>query len=434
MAQDQRFPTPFTRRRFLQYTGSMVAGSSLLAACAGGGNPATQTGSTGSTNLPTLQQWYHEYGEAGTHQAVLKYAKEYTKANINVGWFPGTGNDYPNKVNAALLTSNPPDVFELPGPTLAQVKAGTIEPLDDIIADVKSDFTPVSLKPLTINGKIYAIKMINDTQMIYYRKSLMDKAGIQPPTTIDDLITASKKLANGNMKGLYIGQDGGPAALSYIMGWAAGGDFLSDDNKVTFNTDAVAGAYEKLKELNANGNILKDAPTYWWDPSAFTQGLCAMQWCGLWAMPGIVKALGDDFGVIPFPAIGAQGKQATVLGGWAEMVAAKGKNVQAAKDFVKWLWIDNATDEIDWNVGYGFHVPPRLSIAAKTDKLKTGQAALAVTNLNTYGHSLSPLWDPAMDTALTTAVSNILKNNANPATELKTAADKCNTELQSLLA
>ncbi|MBO0781680.1 MAG: sugar ABC transporter substrate-binding protein [Ktedonobacteraceae bacterium] len=430
MAQDQNVPTIFTRRRFLQYTGTAALSGSLLAACAGTGGNNTPTNS----NLPTLNQWYHQYGEKGTQDAVFKYAKEYTKANVKVSWVPGTGNEYPDKVRAALLGSNAPDVFELPNPTVDQVKAGQIEPLDDIIASVKDDFNPVALKPLTINGKIYAIKMINDMGVIYYRKSLLQKAGVEPPKTMDDLIAASKKLSSGNQKGLYIGTDGGVDALTYILGWSAGGDFISDDNKIVFNTDRIATAYSKLRELNQSGSLLVDAPTFWWDPSSFTQGLCAMQWCGLWAMPGIQQAIGDDFGIIPFPALDAQGQPATFFGGWAEMVWAKGKNVAAAKDYVKWLWIDNSNVQTDWNVGYGFHVPPRKSTAAKTTKLQSGPAAEAVQFLNQYGHATPPLWDSAMGTALSDAVSHIIKNNANPMSALNTAADKANTELQKLLS
>lgn len=432
MAQDPQFPSsPFTRRRFLQYSGSLALSGSLLAACAGTGGGSS---GGGNSSLPSLTQWYHQYGEQGTHEAVLRYAKQYTKANVQVNWVPGTGNEYPDKLRAALLGSNPPDVFELTNPTVDQVKAGLIEPLDDIIADVKSDFNPTALKPLTINGKIYAIKMINDMGMIYYRKSMLQKANVQPPTTVDELIAAAKKLSSGSVKGLYVGPDGGINALSYIIGWSSGGDFISADNKIVFNTPRMALAYQKLRELNTSGGLLPDAPTFWWDPSSFTQGTCAMQWCGLWAMPGITKALGDDFGVIPFPALDAQGTPATFFGGWAEMVSAKSKNVTAAKDYVKWLWIQNSQVQVDWNVGYGFHVPPRISIAAQTDKLKSGPAAQAVDYLNKYGHATPPLWDSAMDTALTDAVSNIVKNHANPSSELSKAADKCNTELQKLLS
>jgi multiple sugar transport system substrate-binding protein len=432
MAQGPSFPS-ISRRRFLQSSGAAVGaaalGSSFLAACAG-------TSSSASTNssLPTLQQWYHQYGETGTHEAVLRYAKSFTKANVNVSWIAGTGNAYPDKVRAALLGSNPPDVFELPGISVSQVKAGQVEPLDDIIADVKSDFLPADLTPFTVDGHVYGIKMISDPTFVYYRKSLFQKAGITSvPTTVDELIAVAKKLTTGSVKGIYIGPDGGVDALHQIGVWAAGADLVTPDNKIAFNTDRVATMFEKIYELNTSGGVLPDAPTFWWDPSAFTQGLCAMQWCGLWAMPGITKAIGDDFGIFPWPSLDAQGQPATVNGGWAEMVAAKGKNVAVAKELVKSLWIDSTATQIDWNVGYGFHVPPRASIASQTTKLQSSPASDAVSILNKYGHAASVYWTAAMDTTMEGAISNIVKSGKNAKTLLDQAADQCNTQLQQEL-
>ncbi|MBV9617320.1 MAG: sugar ABC transporter substrate-binding protein, partial [Ktedonobacteraceae bacterium] len=108
MTQDQRFPTSFSRRRFLQYTGSAALGGSLLSACAGTNN-GSNTG--GNSSLPSLSQWYHQYGETGTHEAVQRYAKEYTKASVKVNWVAGTGNAYPDAVRAGLLGSKATDVF-----------------------------------------------------------------------------------------------------------------------------------------------------------------------------------------------------------------------------------------------------------------------------------------------------------------------------------
>jgi multiple sugar transport system substrate-binding protein len=426
-----RSSSTFSRRHFLQSSGAAMGaatlGSSFLAACAG-------TGGGTNNSLPTLAHWYHEYGETGTHAAVLRYAKAYTKANVNVNWVQGTADLYPGKLQTALLGSNAPDVFELQNVSLSQVKAGLLEPLDDIISSVQSDFLPASLAPYTVNNHVYAIPMIGDPQFIYYRKSLFQAAGItQPPTTFDELISVAKKLTTGNRKGLYIGNDGGVTSLTYPLLWTIG-DLISADNKISFNTDAVAASFEKLYELNKSKSLLIGAPTDWTDPSAFEQGLAAMQWCGLWAMPGITKALGDDFAIFPLPPVSSQGKPATIAGGWAESVSAKGKNVTAAKAYVKSLWIDTESVQTDWNVGYGFHVPPRKSIAAKTTKLETGQAALAVTILNQYGHSKPPLWDAAMDTALTGAVSNIIKNGGNALSQLNQAATQCTKELQQLLS
>jgi len=420
-----------SRRRFLQSSsaalGTAAFGSAFLAACAG-------TGVTSNGSLPGIAQWYHQYGETGTHEAVQRYAKAFSKANVNVSWIAGTGNAYPDKVQTALLGSNPPDVFELPNLSVSMVKAGLVEPLDDVIGDAKSDFLAADLTPFTVDGKIYGVKMISDPTFVYYRKSMFQEAGItEPPKTVDELIAITKKLAKGNRKGIYIGPDGGVSALSYIIAWAAGGDFISSDNKIAFNTDRVAAAYLKLHELNATGAVLPDAPTYWWDPASFIQGSCAMQWCGLWAMPGIKQKLGDDFGIFPWPALDSQSQPATVNGGWAEMVAAKGKNIAVAKELVKALWVENTQTQIDWNVAYGFHVPPRATIASKTTQLQSGPAADAVDFLNKYGHATPTLWDTAMDTALTDAVSNIVKNGGNALSLLNQAAEKCNTELQKEL-
>jgi multiple sugar transport system substrate-binding protein len=432
MIQDQRFPTSFSRRRFLQYTGSAALGSSFLAACAGG---SAGGGTPTNSSLPSLTQWYHQYGEAGTHQAVLKYAQEYSKtANVTVDWVAGTGNAYPDAVRAALLGSNAPDVFELPSIGLDQVKANLLEPLDDIIASVKSDFKAASLAPFTVNGHVYGIKMINDPTFIYYRKSMFQKANLQIPTTIDELIAAAKKLTSGNVKGIYVGSDSGVTALYEMIVWSTGAELLNADNtQVTYNTARIAAAYEKLYELNTSGGVLPSAPTDWTDSTTFQQGLVAMQWCGLWAMP-LIKAgpVGDDFDVFPFPAFDAQGTPATIDGGWAELVSAKSKNVQAAKDYVKWLWITNTAIQTDWNVGYGFHIPPRISASAAAAKLKTGQAANAVDILNKYGHAISPYWDAKIDLGLQNAASSIAKTGKNALSVLNQAADQANAELQTL--
>ena len=383
----------------------------------------------------TIKQWYHEYGEEGTHDAVMRYAEEFTAANpsiaVEVNWQAGT---YGDALNAALLTDDAPDVFEQNVPTLDQVKQNQIAPLDDLYSEeVKADFNPLDLAAGTIDGKIYWVKMIDDTGCIYYRKSALEAAGVTPPTSLDELIEAAKTLDTGRQKGLFVGNDGGISALLGPLMWSAGGEYLTDDNKPAFNTERVAAAYGKLKTLNDSGALLIGAPTDYWDPSAFIQQLTAMQWTGLWAMPQINREVGDDYGVIPWPKSDDEGQPSTFNGGWGECVFGKSKNLEAAKTLVKWLWIDNADIQKDWCVGYGFHVPPRASTAATTEQLESGTAAEVVKNLADYGHGTPPLWDGTMGTALTQALTNVVQNGADPAAELAAAEEAVQAELDRLL-
>lgn len=426
------------RRQLLRGLGVGAAGLAagrLLAACGGGSSGISGSSGSGSGSKPPVNVWYHQYGEAGTQQAVERYAKEYTKAAVNVQWTPG---DYTSKLNAGLLSTSGPDVFES-SLNIDQVKSGQVVPLDDIIADVKSDYTEADIKSSTVNGKIYQIKMVDDMGVLYYRKSVLDKAGVKPPTTIDDLIAASKALTTKDQKGLFIGNDagvtpafGGGSLLGQIL-WTVGSDFLTADNKPGFLTPEVKQSFAKMRELFLSKSILLGSPTDWWDPSSFTQGLAAMQWCGLWAMPGIQKAVNDDFGVVPWPAFSASvGKPSTFAGGWGAMVSAKSKNVDAAKAYVKWLWIDNTKDQEDFNLSYGFHVPPRKSLAAKASKLQSGPAADALKIFNENAVAANPAWTPKMNNAYADAATNIVRKGGDIDSNLATAEKVVNAELQRL--
>jgi multiple sugar transport system substrate-binding protein len=274
--------------------------------------------------------------------------------------------------------------------------------------------------------------MIDDPQLFYYRKSMLDKANIKPPTTIDELIEATKALTTKSVKGLFLGNDNGTGWAGTQVVNATGQTYLTADNQIAFNSDATAEAMLKVRELVNTKGLLSGAPSDWWDPSAFNQGLCAMTKNGMWAMPAIQKALGDDFGVFPTPAFGSAGKPAVYLGGWSTFVSAKAKDVDAAKKFVKWLWLDQTAYQEDWSLSYGFHIPPRKSLAAKATKLTTGAAAETLKLTQQYGWVDNPAWTSTMTTAFTDMASNVILKNKDAKSELAGVVAKVQTELKTL--
>ena len=97
------------------------------------------------------------------------------------------------------------------------------------------------------------------------------------------------------------------------------------------------------------------------------------------------------------------------------------------------MWIENEKIQQDWNPSYGFHLPPRLSVARDASPLRAPVPALAVKNLQEHGRFLPPAWSSSMNTALNDAVGNILKQGRPAASEVATAAKKCERELRRLL-
>jgi multiple sugar transport system substrate-binding protein len=423
--EDFQMSQRFSRRQFLAIGGAI--GGGLAAAAVTGCSSSPKP----STSKVTLAQWYHQYGESGTQQAVERYAKDYSNATVTVQWTPG---DYDQKAASSLLTDNGPDVFEYGnGPSIDMIKANQVVDLTDLLGDTKSDFTASLIERMTYEGKLYAIPQVTDMQLLVYRKSLLSAAGVQPPTTTDELIAAAKKLTTDKVKGLFVGNDGGVGVLGGPSLWSAGLDYLKPDNGFGFDDPAAVEALRKLHELFTSKALLLGAPTDWSDPSAIAQGLTAMQWTGLWTFPALQKALGDDFGVLPWPKLTDAGKPSVPIGAYGACVSAKSKNVDAAKKYVKWLWVDKTDDQLDWAQAYGFHIPARQSLAAKADKLKSGAAAEAVRFVNENGHAQTPiLWAPKASAAFSDALSRIIKDGADPAAEIKTVKSVAEAEVRRI--
>ena len=141
-----------------------------------------------------------------------------------------------------------------------------------------------------------------------------------------------------------------------------------------------------------------------------------MQWTGLWALPKVKAALGDDFGVAAFPAIGSAGKPAVAAGAYGACVAAKGTDPDAAKAFVKWLWVDQEDDQVEFSTAFGTHIPAKPALAAKATPLASGAGAAAAKLVADNGHVPDIRWTTAIGTAYSSALTNIIVKGADPKT------------------
>ena len=426
------------RRTLLSLAGAAVA-TGTLAAC-GSNNGGLDSGSSASpagsasgsaATGAALTQWYHEYGEAGTQEAVKKYAAAYDKAKVTVKWNPG---DYAKLLSAALLTNDIPDVFESEmGPSIDMIKAGQVADLTDVVGDAKIRFNTELINRMTYEGKLYAVPQVVDMHLLYYRKSLLEKAGVQPPKTFEELVAAAKAVSTKDIGGLFVGNDGlGPIPTALL--YASGNSQLNEDRtEAGFLNQDFYSALTAYRELFNSGALLQSASKDWYDGSPFANEETAMQWGGLWSMTDIQKALGDDFGVLPFPAVGSAGKQATMFGAFGACVAAKGADVEAAKEYVKWLWVDQTDYQVEFANNFGTHVPAQPELAPQCTKLAEGAGKDAAQILTDFGKPASDiLWSGAMADAFAAAVSNVVKKKADPAKEFAAVGTRITAELKRI--
>ena len=421
------------RRSFLSLAGL----AALTSACSGTERQGTPPPSTAYLAGPSrtvkpkipLQQWYHAYESGDLQNAVKRYASGYSAAKVKVVWNAG---DYDATIAGALQNGGAPDVFEAKL-KLDWVRQNQVVALDDVIGAAKDDFLPAALAQQTVEGKVYGVPQAVDTQVLCYRKSMLQAAGVQPPQSLDELIDAAGKLTKDGVKGLFAGNDFGAAALTGPLLWSAGLDYLKPgEHQVGFDDPRAAVVFGKLHTLNANGSLLLGAPADWPDPGAFVNGLAAMQWTGLTNLPRIQSAFGDDYGVLPFPRLDATGVPSVPVSGYGAMVNVKGPHVAEAKAFVKWLWLERTDHQLEFATQFGFHLPARQSLIARAETLASGPAADAARFVRENGRLADggPVWTVAADTALHDVVTKIVRDGADPVAMTKAAVDVANSELK----
>ena len=433
-------PMSISRRHLITLAGGLAATAGLAACGSNTGRPASGTsasagssaGSSGAASGASVSVWYHKYGEDGVEAAVKKWASDYKAANVSVNWYAG---DYDKSVPAALLTSSGPDVFEYAnGPTLDMIQAKQVVDLTDVVADKKAEFTPNVLARVTYQDKIWAVPQMVDMHLLYYRKSLLTKAGLQPPKTLDELITVANALKTNDMGGFYAGKDGGLGVLGSFLIWACGLEQISADGKSAgFNSQPFNDAVATFKKLYDAPGMLKAASTDWYEATPFINGETAMQWAGLWDMNKVQAKWADDFGVIPFPAIGASGRQVVPFGAYSACVSAKAKDVAAAKAWVKSIWVDDEAKQVEFANNYGTHIPAKPKLFAQASKVASGPGADAAKFVTDLGHVSDIRWTDAAGTAYSTALSNVVQSGKDAKTEFTAAADKVAAELKRVV-
>jgi multiple sugar transport system substrate-binding protein len=217
-----------------------------------------------------------------------------------------------------------------------------------------ADFRAGAIGTTTVDGKLTGIPIVTENQVLYYRKDLLEAAGIAVPTTFEELQAAAAKLHNpdAGIYGFVARGQRSPAVTqfsSYL--YSFGGDWFNPETgQATLDSPEAIAAFTLYGDLLRNYGPPGVLNMSWPQAVAvFGQGKAAMYTDANSIFNNLLdpskSQVADKTGIAPFPA-GPKGANVYSVTSWGLAMAANAKNKPAAWEFIKWATSQEVTTKV----------------------------------------------------------------------------------------
>jgi trehalose/maltose transport system substrate-binding protein len=230
------------------------------------------------------------------------------------------------------------------------VVAEHASPLQDQLGQVTESMFPGIVAANTVGEDLIGIPWFTDAGLLYYRTDLLEKYGLEAPTTWGELETSAQTIMDGERADNpdftgFVWQGKAYEGLTCNgVEWLVsqgGGTIIDTDRNVTINNEAAIAALDRAAAW-VNG-ISPEGVTTYTEPESLNVWVAgnaafARNWPYMYAASQEAEPTAGKVGVSPLPkGDGAEDVSAATLGGWQMMVSKYSENQDAAIEFVKYL-------------------------------------------------------------------------------------------------
>ncbi|WP_234716902.1 ABC transporter substrate-binding protein [Ensifer adhaerens] len=324
---------------------------------------------------------------------------------------------YKTKLNTAMASGNPPDVFyTLPGGFLnAFVNGGQMYALDaDLAKDGWGDsFLESALAQTSKDGHAYAVPVDVDSVVFWYDKALFAEKGWTVPSSYDELLALAETIKGEGVVPFALGnKDAWPATFWFqylemrLKGSGVVSSFVNKDAKATLGDEATK-ALEHVAALSSKGyfpigfNGMGDQEAN----MLFLNGQAAMMLNGTWQIGASADAPeGFKLGYFAFPTVkDGAGDQSDVLAGVAATfgISQKAENKADAVTLLKFLTSRQVMTK---------YVELRKTMVTVKDATTEAAAGPVLFDISSKLMADAGHLDPFYDTAMPPAATNIYQH------------------------
>ncbi|WP_248930949.1 ABC transporter substrate-binding protein [Paenibacillus hamazuiensis] len=267
-------------------------------------------------NQPPVEIWFWNPfgGGEGDFAGQIIQSFNASQKQVFVKQLRLESNEYYVKLSTALSSGKGPDVAVVHADRILPfVKAKQITSLDSLAGEAGFDFRAIedaNMRDVIFQGKPYAVPIDTHFHMLYYNKTILQKAGL---LNEDDTPKLGELSPEGFIRMLRQIQTKVPGVQPFAVNtpffqepfldlyYEAGGDLLSPDmTKAAINNEKALSVLKFYQQLYANRLTDLSDKTPW---DSFHEGKAALWFGGVWEAGHHLSEKSLQAGIMPLPPI-----------------------------------------------------------------------------------------------------------------------------------
>jgi multiple sugar transport system substrate-binding protein len=353
------------KRKFSFILAFLLVCSLLVVGCSGGSGGSKQTtagekstesksGTSKSNSQVTIDFWFPWGGDFQKEfkaQVVDEFEKQNPNIKVKMTFVETTGNTQASdKLLTAIAGGNPPDVALFDRFLIGSWAAkGSLTDLTGHVETsniAPSDYYDGLWAEAVYKNKVYALPWGTDNRAMFYNKTLMKAAGLdpeKPPTTIEELDAMAAKIFKKGSGGKYDEIGFIPwmnQGFLFTQGWNWGGQW-EKNSELTPNDPQIVKALEwmawyaktyNVETLTSFSNAMGQTGM-----NPFWTGKVGFVYDGNWILNDLSKYKPTfEWGVAPMPAPSGAAP-VTWAGGWSYVIPKGADHEKEAWEFIKFV-------------------------------------------------------------------------------------------------
>jgi trehalose/maltose transport system substrate-binding protein len=397
----------------------------ILGGCAAGNDAGDSGGKvtigwlTTASSTSVIQDLAHAY-EASHPNVSIEISTKTTDTDTNRA----------NIINAISGGSSTPDVYMADVVWTAQFADNLLlgDLTDELPPELLQTIDPEVLKIGQSDGRQYCVPFFTDAGVLYYRKDLLEEAGLPVPATWDELAATSKKLQQsaGVQYGLvYRGApyEGTTVFWTEMIADAGGASVNEDYSKGAVDSEAGARALTFLRSTIDEG-ISPEAVTTFKEPEAlsvFNNGDSVFMASNAYSYAASQDAsksrIVGNVGIAPMPTFaGSDAPGASGSGGSTLCVNPNTEHLDETVDFIEFLLGEEAQRTV---TEVGKWIPVNQKVQSDPEMIKLNPVLGLIPQLRIVNRPAGTAEYAGVSRAIFTNVNAVLAGIAPPEDALR---------------